>query len=227
MNGQARICTLIIEDSPTDALLLQEALTDVRGAEFAMTRVERLGDALERLAHEIPDVVLLDLGLPDSQGLDTLLRLRQHQPEVPVVVLTGLDDETVGIKAMQAGAQDYVVKAHLQPALLGRSVRYAVERHQSALALRRSEARLAGLVDSAMDGIITADEQQRIILFNPAAEKMFGCTAAEALGGPLERFIPERFRCAHSELVPAFGRSGVTSRKMTACGLNEDATIQA
>jgi len=142
MNDPPRIRTLVVEDSPTDALLLREALTDLPHAEFAITHAERLQDALACLADAEFDVVLLDLGLPDSQGLDTLVRLRGQQSEVPVVVLTGLDDQAVGIRALQAGAQDYLVKAHLQPSLLGRSLRYAIERHQAAQALRRSEVEL-------------------------------------------------------------------------------------
>lgn len=81
-------------------------------------------------------------------------------------------------------------------------------------ALRDSEARLSGIVQSAMDAIITADENQRIVLFNPAAERVFRCPAAEAIGSPLERFIPERFRAAHRHHVEQFGTTGATSRKM-------------
>ncbi len=185
---------LVVEDDPTDALLLHEALKRVPRASFTTTRVETLEDALARLATTDFDIVLLDLGLPDSQGPDTLTRLCEHQPQVPVVVLTGLDDEAVGISAMQLGAQDYLVKGNSPPPLLGRSIRYAIERHRSALALRGSEARLSGLISSAMDAIITVDNQQRITLFNPAAEQTFGCKAREVLGQTLDRLIPERFR---------------------------------
>ena len=81
-------------------------------------------------------------------------------------------------------------------------------------ALRESKERLAGIVSSAMDAIITVDEDHRIVLFNEAAERMFGCPAAEALGQPLNRFIPERFRNAHTEHVRRFGETGGTSRAM-------------
>jgi PAS domain S-box-containing protein len=81
-------------------------------------------------------------------------------------------------------------------------------------ARRESEERLAGIVSSAMDAIITVDDEQRIVLFNEAAERMFGCPAAEALGQPLNRFIPERFRSAHTEYVQRFGETGGTSRAM-------------
>lgn len=139
--GIATLRTLVVEDNSTDALLLKGALEQVPGVVFETTRVERLRDALAHLNATQFDLVLMDLNLPDSQPADTLTRLRQYQPEVPVVVLTGCDDEALGIKALQMGAQDYLVKGQCSPALLGRSVRYAVERHQSALALRESEAR--------------------------------------------------------------------------------------
>jgi len=132
--------------------------------------------------------------------------LRLQQPEVPAVVLTGLNDEGVGLKALQLGAQDYLVKEHFPPALLGRCVRYAIERHHSALALRQSEARLSGLISSAMDAVITVDDRQRITLFNPAAEKTFGCSAKEVLGQTLDRLVPERFRPAQAGRRLLFGQ---------------------
>ena len=85
---------------------------------------------------------------------------------------------------------------------------------KTGVALRAGEERLARILDSAMDAIVTVDEQQRITMFNPAAERMFGCPAADALGVPLERFLPERFRSAHAEHIRGFGQHGVTRRTM-------------
>jgi PAS domain S-box-containing protein len=94
--------------------------------------------------------------------------------------------------------------------------------------LRTSEQRIAGIISSAMDAVITVDEGQRIVLFNPAAEKLFGCAASEALGHPLERFIPERCRSAHAEHVLRFGQSGTAHKPMSGgeemCGLRADGT---
>jgi PAS domain S-box-containing protein len=86
-------------------------------------------------------------------------------------------------------------------------------------ALRESQERLTGLINSAMDAVITVNEEQRIVLFNPAAERMFGCPAAEALGSPLERFIPAEFRVAHCQHIERFGQLGVTARRMDALGI--------
>src|SRR5689334_482807 len=85
---------------------------------------------------------------------------------------------------------------------------------QAEAALRESQARLAGIVDSAMDAIVTVDGEQRIVLFNAAAERMFLFAADEAVGQPLERFIPERFRTIHSSHIQSFGQTGITTRSM-------------
>ena len=93
---------------------------------------------------------------------------------------------------------------------------YRENRSRQAMqrALRSSEARLRGILDSAMDGIITIDEQQKVVLFNAAAEKMFGCPQDQAIGAPLSSFIPDRFRSAHARHVEAFGATGTSSRRM-------------
>jgi PAS domain S-box-containing protein len=219
MSDRPPIRVLLVEDNPTDVLLLREALAETPSIEFVLTQVERLADGLARLREEPFDVVLLDLGLPDSSGADTLVRLHRQEPDVPVLVLTGLKDEAVGLQTLQEGAQDYLVKNQLPASLLGRSIQYAIERHRVAAALRESEMRLAGIIGSAMDGIITVDEQQRITLFNAAAERIFGCRAAEMLGQPLDRLIPERFHAAHAEYIRTFGQTNVTRRTMGELGI--------
>lgn len=209
-----RITLLVVEDSPVDALLVREALSEVPGVSFDFTAVDRLQRALEVLDARAVDVVLLDLGLPDSYGLETLHRLRARTT-VPVLVLTGMDDdERTGLAAVQAGAQDFLVKGRLHPRELWRAVRYAFERDRAGRDLADSEARLSGLVRSAMDGIISVDASQRITLFNPAAERMFGYTSAEVLGKHLDVVIPDRFQSSHRELVDGFRAAGDPQRSM-------------
>src|SRR6266699_1637146 len=103
MNGQL-IHLLLIEDSPDDALLIRELLADARQADFTVEHVEWLSQALERLACEPIDAVLLDLQLPDSRGLDTFRAVQKAAPTVPVVVLSGFEDETTALTAVQEGA---------------------------------------------------------------------------------------------------------------------------
>jgi two-component system, cell cycle sensor histidine kinase and response regulator CckA len=142
-NGPPPIQALLIEDSSSDVLLLREGLgTEVSG-QFALTHVERLEDGLKCLVRDRFDVVWLDLGLPDSQGLETMRKLRLQDWDVPVIILTGLDDETLAADALHEGAQDYLVKGHFDGYWLTRATRYAMERHRLFLDLRRSEQQLA------------------------------------------------------------------------------------
>jgi signal transduction histidine kinase len=126
---------LLIEDSPTDVMILEEAIG--RGTQFEVTHVDRLADGIAQLAASRFDVVLLDLGLPDSQGPETLARLARAAAVVPVVVLTGLDDEELGLRLLQLGAEDYLVKGKADHDLLMRSVRYALERQRARDGERR------------------------------------------------------------------------------------------
>jgi DNA-binding response OmpR family regulator len=124
------IRVLLVEDNPGDARLIQEMLREATSTPFELECADRLSSGLEHLTHEGIDVVLLDLGLPDSQGIDTLAKMRAEAPDIPVVVLTGLEDETLAVKAVQQGAQDYLGKGQLDNRLLVRSIRYAIERQR-------------------------------------------------------------------------------------------------
>jgi signal transduction histidine kinase len=145
MSAPTRI--LLVEDSRSDARLLEATLQDAGIHRFRLTHVERLDEALAALGDGGFDVVLLDLHLPDSQGLDTLAQLKREQPGVPVVVLTGLDDEELAVRAVQAGAQDYLPKGVVDGALLARLIRHAVERHQIGVELERARAEQIRLRD--------------------------------------------------------------------------------
>lgn len=119
---------LLIEDNPIHARLIEELLTDARSPSFQLVVASRLSEGLALLDKGETDLILLDLILPDSQDLDTFIRVRSHAPSVPIVIVTGLDDVKLAARAVEAGAQDYLVKTHLQRASLTRSLRYAIER---------------------------------------------------------------------------------------------------
>jgi two-component system, sensor histidine kinase and response regulator len=127
MNGKP-IRVLLVEDDAGDARLFHAMLTREAPDEFQLTRVGRLAEALGRLESHGYDLILSDLGLPDSQGLPTFLRLKAQAPTLPIVVLSGLEDQDFAVKAMQEGAQDYLVKGQVDGQLLARSLRYAFER---------------------------------------------------------------------------------------------------
>jgi diguanylate cyclase (GGDEF)-like protein len=154
------INVLLIEDNPGDSRLIQESLEDVANASYCVTHVGRLGDGLRRLAEQSFDVVLLDLTLPDCQGAATLDEIHATTSTVPVVVLTGLEDEGMACKAMQQGTQDYLVKGQVSPLLLSRSIRYAIERHRMQQALRNLSLtdELTGLFNRR--GFMTLSKQQ-------------------------------------------------------------------
>jgi signal transduction histidine kinase/CheY-like chemotaxis protein len=132
---------LLVEDNPDDTDLLRESLADSRGEPVLVDAVETLGEGLAHLARSPVDLLLLDLSLPDSQGLETLRRALAHPTRVPIIVLTGLDDDALGVEAIHAGAQDYLAKGHVDGSLLRRSMRYAVERYH-LLAERTDDAQV-------------------------------------------------------------------------------------
>ncbi|MCX5643340.1 MAG: PAS domain S-box protein [Phycisphaerae bacterium] len=152
--NEDRIEVLLVEDNPSDAELLCEFLQDYPPQKFAMERAERLEEAITLAAQRTFDVILLDLTLPDSTGLDTCARMRRAAPHVPIVVLTGVDDETIALEAMRQGIEDYLVKGQiLHGSTVGRATRYAVERSRSKLALRESEEQFRATYEHAAIGI--------------------------------------------------------------------------
>ncbi|MGW0178676.1 PP2C family protein-serine/threonine phosphatase [Nocardia sp. NPDC003345] len=136
---------LLVEDDPGDALLVEELVADAE-ADMRLVWVRTIAEAGARIRAEVPDCVLLDLGLPDAQGLDALAGVRAHNDQVAVVVMTGLDQERTGLTALASGAQDYLVKGRVEPELFARAVRYAIQRKQAertSAALQASQMRAA------------------------------------------------------------------------------------
>ncbi|MDP2382000.1 MAG: response regulator [Nitrospirota bacterium] len=151
---------LLIEDNPGDIRLLQEYLKEGGTCRFQITQVDRLSVGLARLAEACFDVVLLDLTLPDSQGIDTLHRLHEAAKGVPIVVLTGTEDDVLGVQLIQAGAQDYLIKGQVTGSLVMRSIRYAVERKRAKDALQRALGDLRALTRKLE--AVREDERTRI-----------------------------------------------------------------
>ena len=173
---------LLVEDNPGDARLYREMLKDASSGSFELTHVDRLSAALESLAGGRIDVVLLDLSLPDSWGFDTFVRTHDQSPNVPIVILTGFDVETLAIEAMQRGAQDYLVKGQVDSNLLVRSIRYAIERNRVEEALRETERRYRYMVEAANDVVCTTDAQGYFTYLNPPGRTLTEYSEDELVG---------------------------------------------
>ena len=178
MSTSSQFKVLLIEDNPPDARMVQLSLPP---AEFAITTCDRLQTALASIASTQYDLILSDLSLPDSSGMDTVHSLLDLQPPLPLVVMTGLDDQETVQAALQAGAQDFLVKEHNNEEILPRSLRYAKERHQNHLALNLEKERhqLAAqrfqtLFDGIPDSLVLFDSDLKILYANQGVEELFG-----------------------------------------------------
>ena len=127
MNSKSRIPILLIEDNPGDVAIMKTRL-DEAGIRYDLFHEDTLRDGLELLKKREIELALLDLNLPDSNGFRTLTTFLEKAPEVPVILITGMNNEIIGNQAVKAGAQDYLVKGHFDGKLLGRSIRYAIQR---------------------------------------------------------------------------------------------------
>ena len=180
------ISILMIEDNPGDARLVQELLLESSWAgRFVVTWVDRLGQAFDKLTNSVFQVILLDLSLPDSHGLETLTRMRAKAPSLPIVVLSGLDDEDLALRAMQGGAQDYLVKGRGDGDLIRRAIRYSIERHRAEEALRQSRARFQAIYENTSLGISLVDPDGRLIDANPALHTILGYSTEQLRGKPV------------------------------------------
>ncbi len=156
MNG-GPIRILLIEDNPGDARLIRGSLVEAASDAFEVTWADRLTRGLEHLVPGDVDVVLLDLSLPDSQGLDTVAKVIEHAPWAPIIVLTGLDDKALALEAVRRGAQDYLIKGQADGELLARASRYAVERKDVESKLAEANARLEQ-ANRSLEELATTDE---------------------------------------------------------------------
>lgn len=150
---------LLVEDNLAEARLLQEILKGTAFKRFDLVHVKRLWEAIAHLHKESFDIILLDLTLPDSQGLESLDALVKQVPNLPIVVLTNTNDEELAVQAVRHGAQDYLVKRHINQELLVRSLRYAIQRKQAAEALREANEILEQRVQERTHELETANKQ--------------------------------------------------------------------
>lgn len=166
---------LLVEDNPGDAWLLRDILTRAGARNFEVAHVETLKAALDQIADREPDLVLLDLSLPDAHGLETVTRMRISAPDLPIVVLTGFNDEGFALQAVREGAQDYLVKGQIDSNLLVRAMRYAIERQRLLSDRKRAAAeiqKLAAFVRFNPNPVFEFSSDGLLSYFNDAAQAM-------------------------------------------------------
>ncbi|MBI2950365.1 MAG: PAS domain S-box protein, partial [Verrucomicrobia bacterium] len=176
-----RIKILLIEDVPKFARLLREMLQSAQGVKFDVDWVESLADGLERIRQAKADIVLLDLSLSDCKGLESFERVRALAPHLPIIVLSSLDDETLAVRAVHEGAQDYLVKGQIDRHVLVRSIRHAVERKKVEVALLQAEEKYRGIFENIVEGIFQTTADGRYLSANPALARIYGYESSEEL----------------------------------------------
>ena len=176
---------LLLEDNVSDAYRITEMLEEAREDKWVITHAKRLKVALNNLNNSHFDIVLSDLSLPDSQGLDTINSLHSVAKNTPLIVLTGLDDKEIALQALARGAQDYLVKDQITPEVLVRTIRYARERGQILKQLQESERRFRGIFDQAFQLMALLTPQGNFLEINQTILEFGGVKAEYFVGLPI------------------------------------------
>lgn len=191
MNNK-KIKVLMIEDSIDDATLIKRRLENSTKSHFSVADVRTLDEGLQYLSHHVPDIIISDLGLPDSHGLDTVNRIVKKAPDIPLVVLSGFDDESLAIKAVQAGAQDYLIKGQAENPQLERSLFYSIERARLQGQVEKHSREITGfqknmhqILEKNTDALLVIDNKNRILYANPAVQSLFGRAREELINEEL------------------------------------------
>ncbi len=184
---------LVIEDNPGDVRLLEEMLVPTSDVQYEVQSFGNLSDGLGAVSDFDPAVILLDLGLGETQGLDTFTAAQEGAGDVPIVILSGLGDEMVATAAVGQGAQDYLVKGEFEEQRLRRTIRYAIERQRRTATaeerirtLAAEEPGFADIVMNQPDGVIVADSTRKVLFANPAAAELFTVPVDDLVGSELE-----------------------------------------
>jgi two-component sensor histidine kinase/FixJ family two-component response regulator len=181
---------LLAEDNPTDVIMLKAMFEEAQAAQVHWTHVTRLAEANKFLDEQQFDVVLLDLGLPDSQGLGTLVQVLERVTTVPVIVLTNLDDESLALQAVQQGAQDYFVKGSIEGSPLLRAIHYAIERKRVEDKLRQTNAKLKAVLGALPDLYFELNAKGEVTDFRAHNPQDLYIPPERFLDKPLKDYLP-------------------------------------
>jgi PAS domain S-box-containing protein len=202
---------LLVEDNPGDARLIQMMLHKSEGEEFSVERADRLSAAIEFLQRVKFDAVLLDLSLPDSRGLETVKTVLREFPQIPVIVLTGGDDDELAHQAVREGAQDYLTKRNLPSGTLNRALRHAIERTRFRMRMRESEELFKLITENAGDLIAVLDPSGERLYNSPSYQRILGYTPEELKGtSPFDQIHPDDRELLRNSVEKAcrFGSDG-------------------
>ena len=206
---KAALQLLVVEDSLTDQVLIRESLLEDNLATYELTVVELLEQALALLGQYSFDLVLLDLGLPDSLGLETFSSVQQAMPSLPVIVLSGRAEEDLALQAVQAGAQDYLVKGPHGMSGLARAIRYAIERQRNQARLRHSETQLQAIVSSLDDMVFEVDEQGTCLNIWTADDSQLYISRQQQIGRRFDQIFGQELARPFYAMLERVLRSGI------------------
>lgn len=197
-----QVKVLIVEDNEGDARLITEILKDVKNISYDCAHARSLKIAFELTSQQEFDIVLLDFHLPDSQGIETFKQAHEKMDKLPIVVMTGLDNDEVALDVMSQGAQDYLIKGLYDESTLSRVIRYAIERNRIDLALKESEERYEIAVEGSNSGLWDWNLNKGEIYYSPSWKKLMGYAEDEVTSR-----IEEWFERIHPEDKEAFERN--------------------
>jgi two-component system, NarL family, sensor histidine kinase UhpB len=182
---------MLVEDNPGDAVILSEMLKDIYGNQFELVHFKRVDEGLKHVNEDF-DIMLLDLNLPDSHGIVTFNTMNENAPDLPIIILTGLNDEDLAINIVSEGAQEYLVKGQIDKQLLSKSIKYSIERKKIGIELRNSEERYRLMVEKIESGLFMIDSNNKITYVNNSIAHMLGYTIHEMLNQDVFRFIGKK-----------------------------------
>lgn len=199
---------LLIEDDPADAEYVREVLSEEHIYDFRVTHAQSLSDGLKRLSQSQPDVILLDMMLPDSRDFQTMNRMLSHARHIPVVVLTCMNDEEMAVKSIQNGAQDFLIKGRADPQLLTRSILYSIQRFRLTDALHQSEERYRDLFDHTRELILILSPDGHFQYVNPAWNRTLGYSPQETALLSMAQVLHPASRSTWAEIRAALLKGG-------------------
>ncbi|MEI8233634.1 MAG: SpoIIE family protein phosphatase [Verrucomicrobiota bacterium] len=232
VTAEPDIRVLLVEDNPGDARLIQELLLEARGGRFETAVASRLSEALERLEKNNAEgggfqLILLDLSLPDSRGIDTFHQIAARAHGIPVIVLSGLDDEALALQTVKEGAQDYLVKGQVDPRILERAIRYAMKRVEAERTLAEERNLLRNVIDNLLDSIYVKDAQGRYLLDNLAHMRSLGVDSPEkVVGKTVYDFFPAPLASKFQEDDEGVLRTGKQIINREEVVVSEDAPVR-